>query len=168
MKKLFVTVVLALIAAPAIPAADDKPIKDEDFLIKATTQSGGQMKLADYAAKNASDAKVREFAAGLSKDHDAMIKGLTDHAKRLKVAVVIGKDKETSERLDRLGRAKGVEVDLEFLQDVIDTHKAMISMFEAEIKDATDANMRTFAKENLTGLKKHLDEANDHYKRLKK
>jgi len=126
------------------------------------------LRVSEYAVRHASDERVRDFANRLVKDHQALDNTLTESAKRLKVAVAAGQEKETREKLDRLGKLKGPEVDAEYLQQMIHDHERAIALYESESNNAADPDLKAFATNNLPTLKKHLEEARNLRAKLSK
>ena len=82
------TLVLMLSADAARAKEKEKSDADADFLTKAIPGIGASVKIIDYAAKNASDEKVKDFAERVGKQHKESVKTASEHAKRLKIAVV--------------------------------------------------------------------------------
>jgi len=161
MKTLVTSLALSLVVALPL-RAEEKPnvAKDDtDFLVKAVTCGTCEVRLSEYAARSAADARVKEFANKLVKDHQALNNTLSESAKRLKVAVVAGQEKETREKLDKLGKLKGADFDKDYLDMMIHGHQNAISLFESESKTAKDPDLKLFAANNLTTLRKHLEEA---------
>ncbi len=146
-----------LLAAPVL--ADDKPTSDNDFLIKAVSCSVGEAKLSDLAAKQASNEKVREFAARIVKDHKSLTEGLLEQAKGLKLGIVTGLEKDQKAKYDTLAKLKGADFDRQYMDDVVDALEKLNSGFAFESKDGKLDTLRDFAKKNETQVKKDLEEA---------
>ena len=137
----------------------DDPITDQDFLVKASSASTGEVKLGELAVKLASDDKVRDFAKKLVNDHKKMNDGLAGMAKSLKIAVVAGLEKDTQAAYDRLAKLKGAEFDREFVKQMIDDHEKAINLFEREAKSGANGDLKSFANDHLSELKDHLKDA---------
>lgn len=171
MKAVVTSLLLVSVAAlPAFVRAEDKDkaTSDADFVIKALTASTGEIKVGEYAAKHANDAKVREYAERLVKDHTALNNTIAENAKRMKVAVVLGKEKEPQQQIDQLSKLKGNDFDVAYLQQMVEDHQKAITLFESEDKIGTDGDLKTAARNALPTLKKHLDDAKDLLAKLKK
>jgi putative membrane protein len=170
----YVTWVLsAMVVGLAIGAsvhADDKikATSDTDFLIKATSCGNEEVNISGYAAKHASDDKVKEFAQQLVNDHKELNSSIATNAKRLKVAVVAGLEKDAKARMDKLTQLKGDDFDVEYLKQQIDGHENAIALFESESKNGNDADLKAVANDNLATLKKHLKTAQDLLAKIKK
>jgi putative membrane protein len=171
--KTFVTtvvssLVVALVMQGFVRAESKEKLSDSDFLVKAMVAGVGEVKISEYAAKNASDDKVKDYANHLVADHKALNNKLAEAAKRLKLALVVGQEKETREKLDKLSKLKGNDFDTEYLQQMVDDHQKAVALFEAESKNGADADLTTEAKTALPELKKHLQEARDLLAKVKK
>ena len=169
--RMFMTVALlslALTTATSVRAQEkQKANADRDFLTKAIPGIGASVKIIDYAAKNASDEKVKDFAERLSKQHKESVKTAGEHAKRLKIAVVADPDKDSKETIDKWSKLRGTDLDVAFLKWLSHGHEDT-TMFENEIKNGDDADLKTYAKDSITSGNEHLKEAREHLARLKK
>ncbi len=148
--------------------AEEKATSDGDFLIKSMTAGVMEIKLSEYAAKNANDEKVKDYAQQLVKDHHTLNLTIAENTKRLKIAVLAGQEKDSKEKMDKLSRLKGNDFDLAYLQQMIEDHEKAVALFESESKNGEDSDLKATAKSNLPLLKKHLQDARELMARLKK
>lgn len=156
--------------APAgdVPAPEkQKPSADAAFLTKAVPGIAASVKIIEYAAKHASDEKVRHFAGHVAKQHKESVDTATGHARRLNIAVVTDPDKDSKAMLDKLSRLKGTDLDFAFLEWLSDIHTD-VTVFEAEIKNGTDAALKTYARNSILAGDGHLKEARELLATLKK
>ena len=135
-----------------------KPL-DDNFLIKAASCGHAQIEIGKLADKRANSAKVKEFAAQMVRDHQACYDKLAETIKNRKIAIVSGFEKDAQADIDRLGKLQGAEFDREFLAYVIKTHEEGVAIFEAQANNGKNAEIRTFAAENLPKIQEHLKEA---------
>ena len=90
----FTTITLAslafTLASAASVLAQEKAKADADtvFLTKVVPGIAASVKVIEYAAKHASDEKVRDFAERVAKQHKDSVKTASEHAKRLEITVV--------------------------------------------------------------------------------
>src|SRR5262245_44003842 len=171
--KTFITVALSMLAL-ALPSAtsfraDEKQQANADtvFLTKVIPGTAASVKILEYAAKNASDEKVRDFAERVAKQHKEFVKTASEHAKRLKIAVVTNPDKDSKETIDKLSKLKGTDLDVAFLQWLSHGHEDT-TVFESEVKNGDDADLKTFAKDAITTGNEHLKGARELLAKLKK
>ena len=86
---------------------------------------------------------------------------------RLNVAVVTDPDKDSKETLDRLSQLKGTELDVAFLKWLSDIH-ADGAVFEGEVKNGADADLKTYARNSIIAGNEHLKEARELLEKLNK
>jgi len=159
---------LALASAASVRAEEkETPNADKEFLTKELPGTAASVKIIEYAAKNASDGKVRHFAKHVAKQHQEFVKTASGHAKRLKIAVVTDPEKDSKKTIDKLSKLKGTDLDVAFLEWLIDGHKDT-TVFESEIKNGDDAALKTFAKDAITSGNKHLKKARELLAKVKK
>lgn len=161
--------VLALVLSPATPvrAQGMNANADAEFLTKVVPSIAASVKIIDYEVKNTSDATVREFAQRVLKQHTESVKTATEHAKRLKIAVDTSGDKDSKEMLDKLSALKGSERDAAFLEWLSHIHHDT-TLFDNEVKNGSDAALKSYAKGSITAGNGHLDEAQELLAKLKK
>jgi putative membrane protein len=66
-----------------------------------------------------------------------------------------------------LQQKQGKEFDKAYIEQMISDHKKVISAFESEAKNGSDADIRGFADSTLHVLRHHLDEAEKCHKMMK-
>lgn len=140
---------------------------DAEFLLKVIPGIDASVKIVEYAAKNASDATVKAFAEHVAKQHKGAVKIASDHAKRLKVEVASDPNKNSKETIDKLSKLKGTDLDAAFLQWLIDIHKDT-TVFDNEVKNGADADLKAFAKNSIDSGNGHLKEARELLAKVKK
>jgi putative membrane protein len=162
------SLVLSLASADSV-RADEKPKAnaDSEFLTKVVPGIANSVKIIDYVKKNASDEKVRDFAERVWKQHTGSVKTASEYAKRLKIAVVADADKDSKETIDKWSKLTGVELDVAFLEWLINIHQDT-TVFDNEIKNGDDADLRTYAKNSIAAGNDHLQEARALLTKLKK
>jgi len=171
--KTFITIalsalVLALAPADSVRAKEkEKADADADFLTKVIPGIAASVKIIEYAAKNASDERVRDFAERVAKQHKESVKSASEHAKRLKIDVVTDPDKESKETIDKFSKLKGTDLDVAFLKWLSHGHENT-TVFDNEVKNGADADLRTYAKNSITSGNEHLKEARELLAKMKK
>ncbi len=150
---------------PNLPV--QKADADAEFLKKVVPGIDASIKIIEYAAKNTSDVKVKDFAEGVVKQHKGAAKIAGDHAKRLKVDVVTDPDKDSKEMIDKLSKLKGADLDAAFLKWLIQIHEDT-TVFDNEVKNGADADLKAFAKNSINSGNEHLKEARELLAKMKK
>lgn len=152
----------------AVSADDTKPVNDVDFLAKAAACGTAEVKYSELAVKQATNAKVKEFARTMVDAHKEANNKLGEFARGLKTAVLTGLEKDKQETYDRLSRLSGAEFDRAYMKQMVEDHEKAIKLFEAQSKTGKHDRLKTFAADTLPRLKKHLEEARGIADELKK
>jgi putative membrane protein len=145
----------------------EKANADKEFLTTELPGTAASVKIMEYAAKNASHGKVRHFAKHVAKQHQEFVKTASEHAKRLKIEVVTDPDKDSKETIDKWSKLKGTNFDVAFLEWLIDGHKDT-TVFDNEVKNGNDTDLKTFAKNAIASGNEHLVEARGLLAKVKK
>ena len=159
---------LALSSATSVRAQEkEKADADAEFLTKVVPGIAASVKIIEYAVKNGSDEKVREFAERVLKQHKESVKTASEHAKRLNIAVDTDGGKDSKEMIDKLSKLKGSDLDVAFLEWLSHIHHDT-TVFDNEVKKGADAELKTYAKNSITAGNEHLKEARELLAELKK
>ena len=159
---------LALSSATLVRAQEkEKADADAEFLTKVVPGIAASVKIIDHAAKNTSDEKVRDFAERVLKQHKESVKTASEHAKRLNIAVDTDGDKDSKEMIDKLSKLTGSELDVAFLEWLSHIHHDT-TVFDNEVKNGIDPELKTYAKNSITAGNEHLKEARELLAKMKK
>lgn len=158
MKKKFYAAALALsvsLASHTAFAATDA----DDFVEDASAKGVAEVEAGKLAQEKGTAADVKAFGAMMVKDHTAANEKLKAIAERKKL--------EVSTDAELLDKAKAMILDLRsaksfdqaYANNQVKAHEATIDIFEDEINNGDDAELKAFATETLPKLKAHLDQA---------
>jgi putative membrane protein len=136
-----------------------EPTTDQEFLVRAIACEVAEVKFAERAAKNASNADVRKLAEDMAEHHKKIRDNLLEQAKKMRVGVVEGLDKEHRDQYDRMSKLEGKEFDREYVRHLVEGHEKSVKMYKKWAKDAKDAGLREAADSALNKRQDHLDEA---------
>lgn len=156
MKSKFYAAALALsvsLASHGAFAASD------DFVEDASAKGVAEVEAGKLALEKGTAADVKTFADMMVKDHTAAnqkLKALADK-----------KNIDVSDDAELLDKAKAMILELRsaksfdqaYANNQVKAHEATIDIFEDEIKNGEDAELKAFAIETLPKLKAHLVEA---------
>jgi putative membrane protein len=171
--KTFITILLSSVAltlASEAPVRADEKQKgnaDAEFLTKVVPGIAASVNIIEYSAKNASDEKVKDFAERVAKQHRESVKTASAHARRLNIAVVTNPVKDSKEMIDKLSKLKGIDIDIAFLKWLSHIHENT-TVFDNEVKNGADADLKTYAKNSIIAGNEHLKEARELLAKLKK
>lgn len=160
---------LALVLSFAMPVAADekKNAADEEFLTKIVPSIAASVRIIEYEVKHTTDDKVKDFAQRVLDQHKGSVKTASRHAKRLGVAVDTDGKKEGKEMLDKLAKLNGAELDAAFLEWLAHIHHDT-TVFDNEVKNGSDPELKTYAKKSIEAGNEHLREAKELLEKVKK
>ncbi|MBD8753869.1 DUF4142 domain-containing protein [Pseudomonas coleopterorum] len=156
MKSKFYAAALALsvsLASHGAFAASD------DFVEDASAKGVAEVEAGKLALEKGTAADVKTFADMMVKDHTAANQKLK--------ALAYKKNIDVSDDAELLDKAKAMILELRtaksfdqaYANNQVKAHEATIEIFEDEIKNGEDAELKAFATETLPKLKAHLVEA---------
>ena len=152
---------LVLSSATSVRAQEkEKADADAEFLTKVVPGIAASVKIIEYEVTNTSDEKVKEFAERVLKQHKESVKTASEHAQRLKVAVDTDGAKDSKEMIDKLSKLKGSDLDVAFLEWLSHIHHDT-TVFDNEVKNGSDAELKTYAKNSITAGNEPLNEARE-------
>ncbi|WP_431210521.1 DUF4142 domain-containing protein [Puia sp. P3] len=153
-------------ATPAIPPSVSKG--DQDFAVNTANAGMTEIQAGQMAQQKGMAQDVKDYGAMMVKDHTAAADKLKMIAasKNLTLPATLSSDKQTD--LDDLNKKQGKDFDKAYIDMMISDHKKVISAFEDESKNGSDADIRGFADSTLHVLRHHLDEAEKCHKMMKK
>jgi putative membrane protein len=131
----------------------------DDFVEDASAKGVAEVEAGKLAEEKGTAADVKAFGAMMVKDHTAA----NDKLK----AIADAKKIEVSTDAELMDKAKAMILDLRsaksfdqaYANNQVKAHEATIEIFEDEIKNGNDDQLKTFATETLPKLKAHLEQA---------
>ncbi|MDQ6763736.1 MAG: DUF4142 domain-containing protein [Bacteroidota bacterium] len=130
-----------------------------DFAVKAANGGMMEVKMGEYASKNAMDKSVKDFGAMMVKDHTKAndeLKGIAT-SKNIAIPATVGQD--MTDKMNDLMKKTGKDFDKAYMNSMVDDHKDDIDEFQKEADNSKDSTVKNFAAKTLPTLKKHLDAA---------
>jgi putative membrane protein len=121
----------------------------------------GQANLAEVdagrlAVKKTSNAEVKSFAQHMIDDHTQANAELSDLAHKKGIDMPAQADEAHQKDAARLAGMNGAEFDHAYMMVMANDHQKVVSMFEKYANEATDPDVRAFAKKMLPTLQDHL------------
>ncbi|HET8995042.1 MAG TPA: DUF4142 domain-containing protein [Acetobacteraceae bacterium] len=152
---------LGLIAAGLIGLAATPGLAAPSSQSKAFASNAAQSGLAEVqegqlAQQKASSPQVRRFGQTLEQDHSAANQRLQEIAQQEKITLPAQPSHKQRSELKKLRRLSGQQFDRAFAQEEVKDHQKAIAQFEREARSGKDATMKTFARDTLPVLRKHL------------
>lgn len=158
---LFLAASIALLTAASIPGAPAQAkepssvsAQDRSFVRQAAAADANEIACGSLASKRASDPAVQQFGRGIVTDHTALNRRLIAIARDERIPVP-----RFAPSCDPLKNATGPGFDQIFLKNARQDHEKAIALFRKETETGKSQGLRNLAKESLTALQAHLDEA---------
>ena len=145
------------IAALALLAAGCS--REQGFV--GTVANGGRLevKLGEYAATNAANPEVRQFAQEMVDDHTRANQNLDIAAKAEEMKVPADLEKKQQETYDQLTKLKGEDFDRAYMKQQVKAHEDTVAALKKEIARAPDTQLGRWASTTLPTVEAHLQHA---------
>jgi putative membrane protein len=118
-----------------------------------------QVQLAQLAQDKARDSKVKDFAGNMRKDFEDYLDRWTNLAQKNGITLPNHIGNLHQDKVDRLKKASGKEVDRVYLDIVKETVGSMVPYFQKEGRDAQASDIRNLVNQELPNIRQHLDRA---------
>lgn len=141
----------------AIPSTVSKA--DQDFAVNTAIAGMTEIQVGQLAEQKGVSKDVKDYGAMMVKDHTEAADKLKAIAARKNITLPSTLTPDAQKNIDDLQKEGGKKFDKDYLSMMVSDHKKVISAFEDESKNGTDADIRAFADSTLHTLHKHLDEA---------
>jgi putative membrane protein len=112
--------------------------------------------LSQLATRRGYSNSVRQYGQHMINDHTKAGRQLNQLADRLDVTLLNGIDADHQEARARLGQMRGRRFDRAFIQQMISDHVDTIALFQKEIRQGADPDVKNFARQTLPTLREHL------------
>ncbi|KJV37264.1 DUF4142 domain-containing protein [Luteibacter yeojuensis] len=130
---------------------------DAAFYQNATAANISEVQLSQLALKQASSAKVKQFAQKMVDDHtkaNETLEGLRNGDKGYSTATEPTPD--ASKDMDALKLLNGKEFDRQYAKTMVAGHEKAVAMFEVEAEKGSNPAMKDFANKTLPTIRQHL------------
>src|SRR5580692_10761648 len=151
--------------AKTIPSTVSKA--DQDFAVNTAIAGMTEIQAGQLAEQKTAAKDVKEYAEMMVKDHTAAANKLTAIATQKNITLPSTLTPDAQKNLDNLQQESGKKFDKDYMAMMVSDHKKVISAFEDESKNGSDADIRAFADSTLHTLHKHLDKAEKCEKMMK-
>lgn len=140
--------------------------KDAQFMVDAAAMNLEVVKLSLLAQQKGVMVDVKDLAIVEESVHSRAMEDMTALASKKVMNIPTTSTYEAQEAFDKLNGMSGSEFDKEFCKRMIDIHEDMISKFEKASKDASDNDIKDWARGMIPGLQQHLEQAKACQKKL--
>jgi putative membrane protein len=118
-----------------------------------------QVQLAQLAQDKARDPKVKDFASTMRKDFQDYLDRWTSLAQRNNITLPNHIGNLHQDKVDRLKKASGKDVDRVYLDIVKETVGSMVPYYQKEGRDAQASDIRNLVNQELPTIRQRLDRA---------
>ena len=147
---------------PATQAEQNaKALSPEEFVRMASADNLAEINIGRMAEKQATDQKLKDFGQRLVRDHTKANDELNKLANQVNFRPAQKMDAKHEKLANQLAQLRGADFDRAFLKDMVKDHEKAVSLFEAEAKNGTNADVKAYAAKTLPTLKEHLKIARD-------
>lgn len=156
---------LALVALLGCSRREDgalgEPKMGDESGFVTSTASGGmlEVKLGEYAAANATDDRLREFARKLVEDHERANQSLAIAARSQDLEVPEGMLKQHQLTYEALTKLSGADFDRAYVRAMVEGHEQALAALRAEIAKAPQTQVGQWASATMPTVQAHLEHA---------
>jgi len=129
---------------------------DAKFTTQAAVGGMAEVELGKMALEKSSNAKVKEFATMMVKDHGMANTELMAIAKLKNITLPSTVDDEHKQKMDDLSKKTGADFDKAYVDAMVSGHKSTLKLMEDEAKDGKDADLKSFATKTAPIVQSHL------------
>lgn len=144
-------------AASSIPPSVSTA--DQQFAVDAANAGMTEVQAGQLAQQKGTWKDIKDYGAMMVRDHTAAADKLKAIAASKNITLPSAISPEMQKNIDDLQKKEGKDFDKAYLDLMVSDHKKVISAFEDESKNGSDADIRGFADNTLHTLRHHLDEA---------
>ena len=144
----------------------DKMPPDHQFVLKISAWDMAEMNLGNLAAEKSASPAVKEFGRKMIEHHSKANKDLAELANKKSMKLAMGMSEEHTKLRAKLAELNGPVFDRAFLAAQIKDHQDVVALFEKQIKDGLDDDLKKWATENLPREREHLKVAEDLHKKM--
>ncbi len=141
--------------------------QDATFLQEAYAGGLKEVAASEQAKEKSSMKETKDVADMMISAHTEMNNQIKGIATAKKVTVPATLPQADAEQLNSSSAKTGKEFDKAYATALVDDHKKTIALFEKEVKEGKDADVKNLAQMALPDLKKHLEHAEQLVKKTK-
>ena len=132
------------------------------FVRDAGMAGSAEVELGRLAIEHATNARVKEFAQTMVRDHTMAADELKAAVAPYRIAVPAQMDEQHRQLADKLRGMRGIEFDREYMSAMVDGHEDVKDLLEPRANEQPDADdpsetaVNNWAKKTLPGVDHHL------------
>jgi putative membrane protein len=152
-------------AAKTVPATVSKA--DQDFAVNTAIAGMTEIQAGQLAQQKGMAKDVKAYGTMMVEDHTKAADKLKAIAAQKNLTLPSALTPDMQKNIDDLNGKTGKDFDKAYMDMMVSDHKKVISAFEDESKNGSDADIRGFADSTLHTLHMHLDKAEECKKMMK-
>ncbi len=153
-------------AAKSVPTTVSKA--DQDFAVNTAIAGMTEIQAGQLAQQKGMAKDVKDYGTMMVEDHTKAADRLKAIATQKNLTLPSTLTPDMQKNIDDLNGKTGKDFDKAYMDMMVSDHKKVISAFEDESKNGSDADIRSFADSTLHTLHKHLDKAEECKKMMSK
>lgn len=132
---------------------------DDYFMLRASQVNLAEIATGEMASERAMNEDVREYGEEMVDAHQQANRQLEQLAEMKGVELAERPDEAQMELSQHLGRLDGEAFDREYIGAMVAGHAEALEMFEERAANASDPELRAWARQMVPILEDHLEEA---------
>ena len=158
--KRFANIILPLLRIHLAAAEDINSVLDPNaFLRTAYQDSLAEIRLSQLALQKSTNADVKTFAQRMIDDHTRVNSQIAALAQSRGLALPTTLSPDRQSLADELSSLSGTDFDQAYLDVNVVVHAKDVRLFRRQSESGTNADVKSFAQNVLSGLQEHLDMA---------
>ncbi|MEO6167258.1 MAG: DUF4142 domain-containing protein [Chitinophagales bacterium] len=141
--------------------------KDAQFVVDVVSGNYYEVRLSNYAERTSANAEVKSMAKKMAADHSAFLTELKNLASSKSISIPNEDSTEVAKAMNDLKDSKMENFDKEWMDKMIDKHKASISKLEGGLNDVTDPEIKSWIESALPTIRSHYDMLNQMHHAMK-
>ncbi len=134
-----------------------KQQNDAQFLVDATGINLEEIQFGQLAQEKSNNADVKELGKMMQEAHSKSLKEVTALAKKKLVTIPDSATTKAQDAYALLYAKSGNDFNRAYCDKLVEGHKKAIAIFEKEIADSRDGEIKEWSTAMLPDLRKHLD-----------
>jgi putative membrane protein len=132
---------------------------DSEFLVDQAEINLAEIELGKLAQQKGTNPEVKKYGKMLVDEHTKAASEVSALAKAKNFTLPTSLTEEGQEEYKKLNEKTGLDFDKKFVDMMVDGHEKAIDKLQKASKDATDADVKLWASNNIAGLTAHLEHA---------
>jgi putative membrane protein len=166
MKKIVGVFILCLVTC-CVFAQSDLSDRDKKFAAEAAEGNLMEIKLGELAQSNGASEEVRRLGKKMVNDHQRANEELSTLAASRGITLPTGLSEKGQKAVDKFSKKNGHDFDVAYTKCMVKDHKKDICKFKKEGKKGGDAQVKTWASNNVATLEQHKQLAKDACKAIR-